>query len=364
MKIAVVGHIRHAIAPPFMGGMEAHCHQLVRALERAGHHVTLFAARGSEATRLVEICDAPYEAVMPWARWRGTSELAALQRRVFARARDAIASGDFDVVHNNSLSPDLIDDLREAGVPTVTSHHVPPFAAIRQAVARARDALAQVFTVTSGHQLSLWETERGTNMQVVSNGIDVDDWPAAPQRGERLLWFGRIAPTKGLREAVAAARLAGARLDVVGTMEDEAYFAEHVAPFLDEDIRYLGHLSGRPLRDAVATARAVLVTPMWDEPFGLVAAEAMACAVPVIAFDRGAMREILGECGAIVPAGDVEALAEALSRADRLDGEPCRQRIARLFSTDRMIAGYERAYRQAISGADLLRRVPAMASFA
>ncbi|MCH2486815.1 MAG: glycosyltransferase [Erythrobacter sp.] len=364
MKIAVVGHIRHAIAPPFMGGMEAHCHHLVQALEHAGHDVTLFAARGSKAQRLVEICDEPYETKLPWARWRGTPELAAFQRDVFARTREGIKRGGFDVVHNNSLSPDLIDDLREARIPTVTSHHVPPFAAIRSAVARARDALAQVFTVTSGHQLSLWDKERGTNMQVVSNGIELADWPQHAQRSDRVLWFGRIASTKGLREAVAAVRLAGAKLDVVGTIEEADYYAEHVEPYLGDDIRYLGHLAGEDLRSVVAQARAVLVTPMWDEPFGLVAAEAMACAVPVIAFDRGAMREILGPCGVIVPAGDVEALAAAIAEADTLDGEPCRERIARLFSTDRMIAGYERAYRQAISGADLLRRVPAMAAVA
>ncbi len=349
MKIAVIGHIRHPIAPPFMGGMEAHCHQLVQALSDRGHRVTLFAAAGSDAPDLVAI-GAPYERVLPWSEWRGTDRLVAFQADAFARAIDGITRGAYDVVHNNSLSPEVIDWGRSATVPMVTSQHVPPFATMRGAVARAKDVAGSAFTVTSRQQLSLWGEDAGANMHVVPNGIDLACWHGGTARSDYLVWYGRIAQTKGLREAVAAARLAGARLRIVGTIEDAPYFEAHVRPFLDDRIRYDGHLQGSALRRVVAGARAAVVTPMWDEPFGLVAAEAMAAAVPVIAFDRGAMREVLGDCGRLVPAGDVDALASAMRRADELDGSACRRRVERLYSLRRMIEGYEAIYRAAMSG--------------
>ena len=81
----------------------------------------------------------------------------------------------------------------------------------------------------------------------------------------------------------------------------------------------------------------------------------MAAGVPVIAFDRGAMREVLGDCGRIVPAGDIAALAEAIRDAGELDGNACRERVRQRFSVDRMIDGYEAAYRQAMSGSEAAR---------
>ena len=351
MKIAVVGHIRHPIAEPFMGGMESHCHQLVTGLERHGHDVTLFAAAGSDASKVYPICDSPYEAVLPWQSWHGTDRLNAFQDRAFAKARRAIENGGFDVVHNNSLSPAMIEWGLTTGMPMVTSQHVPPFASMRRAVEAADGSSSSHFTVTSEHQRLLWDLANGSNMHVVSNGIALDQWQPAIRRGEHMLWYGRITPTKGLKEAVEAARLAGARLKIAGVVEDPQYFETWVQPFLDDRIEYAGHLAGAELRHCVAQARAVLVTPMWDEPFGLVAAEAMAAGVPVIAFDRGAMREVLGECGRIVEAGNVDALADAMGDAHELDGSACRRRIEDLFSVDRMIAGYLEVYQLAVAGA-------------
>lgn len=352
LKIAIVGHIRHAIAEPFMGGMEAHCHQLVRGLEARGHEVALFAAGGSAARDLRPICDQPYEAVLPWDRWRGTERLDAYQDRAFARARAMIAAGGFDVVHNNALFPGLTDWGRDSAVPMVTSQHVPPFATMRAAVGRAKDASGSHFTVTSRQQRAAWGADAGANMHVVPNGVAVDEWCPAPERGDYLLWYGRITPNKGLRETVSAARRAGIRLKIVGSLEDRAYFDTCAAPFLGAAISYDGHLSGSALRRVVAGARAVVVTPMWDEPFGLVAAEAMAAAVPVIAFDRGAMPEVLGECGALVPAGDIATLARAMRAADTLDGAACRQRVVARFSVERMLDRYEDIYRLAMADAE------------
>ena len=107
---------------------------------------------------------------------------------------------------------------------------------------------------------------------------------------------------------------------------------------------YLGLARAQRLRDAVAAARAAVVTPMWDEPFGLVAAEAMACGVPVIAFDRGALSEVVGDCGVLVPAGDVGALAGAMTADYGRLAPLCRPRIEQRFSMERMIDGYQRCY--------------------
>ncbi len=350
MKIAVVGHIRHPIAEPFMGGMESHCHQLVTALAQRGHEVVLFAAAGCDLPQARAICAQPYEHVLPWSEWCGTDRLAAYQHAAFEFAWHEIVGGEFDIVHNNSLFTPLMDWAAADGHPMVTSQHVPPFGAMRDTVSGHAHCDWQHFTVTSHHQLSLWDDCNSAPFSVVHNGIDTRQWPTVPVRGERLVWFGRITETKGLREAVQAARLAGAALDIVGTIEDEAYFNEAVRPWLGDRIRYLGHMSGPQLRRQIAGAVAAIVTPLWDEPFGLVAAEAMSCGVPVIAFDRGAMREVLGPCGLLVPPGDVPALAAAMGRAAGLDGSACRQRIEQKFSVDRMLDGYETCYRAAIAG--------------
>ena len=294
MKIAVIGHIRHAIAEPFMGGMEAHCAQLAAGLRAAGHAVELFAAHGSDDPRLRVICAQPYEEVLPWDRHRGTPALDDYQRRAFATAWDAIAGGGFDVVHNNSLFPDLIDWARGDRVPMVTSQHVPPFGRMREAVERAAaDGRAQI-TVASASQLPLWFDDPPANMRVVHNGIDCSGWNMDTPRGDHAVWFGRITPNKGLRLAVRAARLAGIPLRIAGHVEDRAYFEQQVGPLMDDTVTYRGHLSGDALRGEIASARIAVVTPMWDEPFGLVAAEALAAGLPVAAFDRGALREVVG----------------------------------------------------------------------
>lgn len=350
MKIALVAHIRHAIAEPFMGGMEAHCASLADGLAARGHQITLLAAPGPERADLVPICDAPYEAVLPWEQWRGTDTLDAYQRAAFARAWELIRQERYDVVHNNSLFPELIDWARCAGIPCVTSQHVPPFGRMREAVGRAAGVPHAQITVTSASQLPLWFDAPPPNMRVVHNGIAVNEWSGAAQRGDQLVWFGRITPNKGLADAVAAVRAAGARLDIVGQIEDPSYFAAHVAPFLHRGIQYRGHLSGAALRAAVGAARAALVTPCWDEPFGLVAAEAMAAGLPVIAYDRGAMREVIGPCGILVPPGDVAGLAEAIGGIGAIDPAACRARARARFSREAMIRGYEEAYRAAIAG--------------
>ena len=354
MKIAVLAHIRHAIAEPFSGGMEAHCDMLCRGLRAAGHEVDLFAAEGSTDPGLVPICDAPYDAVLPWSVYRGSRELAAYQRDAFERVLLRIGAGAYDVVHNNSLFPEIIAWCAKAGIPCVTSQHVPPFGAMFDAVLAASECPNIGGTVTSHDQLSLWSQKGCAELKVVPNGIDTQIWQPTGEVGDYFTWAGRIVPNKGLAHAVKAARLAGIRLKIFGPVEDAGYFAEEVEPYLAERIEFHGHKSGDMLRREVAGARGALVTPLWDEPFGLVAAEALSCGTPVAGFDRGALKEVVGDCGHLVQGGDVDALADAIGRIGQIDRTACRRRAVRHLSIQAMIRGYEACYARVIAGARLV----------
>lgn len=351
MKIAVLAHIRHAIAEPFSGGMEAHCNMLCRGLRAAGHEVDLFAAEGSDDPCLIPICDAPYDEVLPWSVYRGTRELAAYQREAFERVLMRIGAGEYDVVHNNSLFPEIIEWCALAGIPCVTSQHVPPFGNMFDAVLSASAYPNIGATVTSRDQLTLWSQKGCEALDVVPNGIDSDLWKPSEKVGNYFTWVGRIVPNKGLAQAVQAARKAGVRLKIFGPVEDAGYFATEVEPYLSGGIEFHGHRAGPVLRKEVAGARGALVTPLWEEPFGLVAAEALSCGTPVVGFDRGALSEVVGDCGFLVRSGDIEALADSIGKVGRIERTACRKRAMERFSIQTMIEGYERCYAAVIAGA-------------
>ena len=361
MKIAVVAHIRYPIAEPFSGGMEAHTHLLCNGLRAAGHKVALFAPQGSDDLNLVPICD-PYDAVLPWDIYRGTPRLAAYQDAAFRNAMREIEVGDYDVVHNNSLFPGLINWCAAAKQPCVTSLHVPPFEGLVDAVRGTHGKPWALVTVPSASQETSWEERGCEELTVVPNSVDTAHWQPIEEAGTYLTWTGRIVPNKGLSYAVSAARLAGAELRIYGPVEDSEYFTKQVEPWLGDLITYHGHLPADALRRKIAGAYGALITPMWDEPFGLVAAEALACGVPVAAFNRGALAEVVGPCGILVPGGDSDALAVAITQLGSIDRAACRSRACGVLSVSAMIERYERCYETAIEGADVAPSRSAAAS--
>jgi glycosyltransferase involved in cell wall biosynthesis len=345
MRIALVAHLRHPIRPPFMGGMEAHSWHLARALRARGHDVTVFAPGDSDLEGdLHPVLPVHYDHHFPWNDYHGTETLNAYVDGAMARAMAALRDGGFDVIHNNGLHRYPLRLARAYGLPTVTSLHVPPFDPLSRAVRDSRAPWARL-TVTSGRQLDSWWPEGAPEeAHVVHNGIALGDWPFSAQGGGGAVWAGRITPNKGLHLAIEAARIAGVPLTVFGTVEDEAYFEARVRPHLRGDIRYGGHLGAGDLAAELGRADAFLFTPLWDEPFGLAAVEAMACGAPVAAVDQGAVREVVGRAGRYAPPDAPDALAHALNDAFEIPRNVPRGRVEERFSIDRMVEGYERIY--------------------
>lgn len=174
-------------------------------------------------------------------------------------------------------------------------------------------------------------------------------WPFQPEGNGEAVWIGRITRTKGPHLAVEAARRAGIALTLYGTIEDRGYFDTRLRPLLGGDIRYGGHLVGKALARAVGKASVLVFTPLWDEPFGLAAIEAMSCGLPVAATDMGAAREVIGEAGRFAPP-EPDALAGAIHEAIAIPRTLASARVAANFTQARMLDGYEAQYVAARAG--------------
>jgi glycosyltransferase involved in cell wall biosynthesis len=252
----------------------------------------------------------------------------------------------YDIVHNHSLHYLPIAMADAVACPLVTTLHTPPTPWLESAVQLTKPG-SVMYAAVSDHAANAWRPLI-PQVRVVRNGIDTTKWQPGPGTGA-LIWSGRITPEKGTHLAVAAARLARCDLDIAGPISDRAYFDAEIAPRLDDSIRYLGHLPHHRLVTVVGAARACLVTPCWDEPFGLVVAEALACGTPVVGFEAGALPELTdNDCAHLVPVGDVAALAAAIGRVHVLSRSHARRKAVQVWSSDAMVDGYEALYTEVL----------------
>ena len=353
LKIAVIAHVRFPIGTPYKGGMESHTATLTRGLLNRGHDVTLFASGDSDSSLPVHsVIPVHYETDMPWQSCRALPFFQKRLDAIFKKTLSAVDSGEFDIVHNNSLHPRPHSWAKDAQQPMVTSLHIPPFDTLKDAVLKNRAPWLHC-TVTSHQQMPLWWDTAPVTSSVVYNGIDLNSWRFSTSGNGEAVWFGRIVHNKGAGHAVRAAKLAGVPLTLFGVIEERDFYDAEVAPYLDKNIRYGGHLDQAQLAIEIRKASALLFTPMWSEPFGLAAAEAMACGLPVAAFDNGAAREVIGPDGYFAQPGDDAGLAQSLRQALTAPRRASRDWVEARYSIDRMIDGYERVYQRAIAGREI-----------
>ena len=353
LKILIVATLRYPIAEPFAGGLEAHTAALATGLRRRGHLVVLAAAAGSDPALVDHVFGAlPRNGAGERADIMENDAVRAAERSGFATLSADLQSGllgHFDVIHNNSL----VEDADLLPCPLITTLHTPPLPWAQRVLSERPRPHAHFIAVSRSTARS-WEPL--LTPRVVLNGIDTDVWRPGPG-GADAVWSGRIVAEKAPHLAIHIARAAGIGLAIAGPIVDQDYFQRSIAPELDQRIRYVGHLSRSALASLVGRSAVALVTPVWDEPFGLVAAEATSCGTPVVAFARGGLPEILTTAmGRLLapPATahldrcELAAAVAALAEAVQMDRATVRDEALVRCSQRTMLAGYENVYRDAV----------------
>lgn len=344
LSICLVANSRFPIREPFTGGLESMTWHLARSLKGRGHRVAVFAAPGSDPALDVEelrVAPHPTDHVGRFDLDAPAAVEASEHDAYLDLMRRLAAHGHtFDVMHNNSLHPLPLALAGTLPMPVLTTLHTPPLPTLERAIQQGGGSRA--FVAVSQFTARSWAPL--VTADCVPNGVDTDLWPAGPGGGAAV-WSGRLVPEKAPHEAIDAARCAGVRLVLAGPVLDPAYFAHEVRPRLGGDVTYAGHLRHHELATLVAHSSVAVVTPVWDEPYGLVAAEALSCGTPVAAYARGGLPEVVGPHGRFARGGDVEALGEAIRAAAELDRRAARRHAEEHLSIRHMVDLYEEHYR-------------------
>lgn len=348
MRICLIASSRFPICEPFAGGLESFTHAVVKKLVSRGHSVTLFAAPGSDPELGVEMM-VPEHFQSSEAAQNDVSAMPEewmRQHHAYLELMLGLAGETkFDVIHNNSLHhlPLALSSL--VRTPIVTTLHTPPTPWLESAAAFRSPST--FFAAVSSATSQSWS--HALDSTLISNGVDTNLWQAGPG-GPACVWTGRMVAEKAPHIAIEAARAVGFHIALAGPIMDEEYFSSEVVPRLGDDAYYCGHLNQQQLRTLVGSSAVAVVSSQWDEPYGLVAAEALACGTPVAAFPRGGLVEVVrSDVGALAGQLTVEALAQAIRTAAGRDREAARKYAVEHHSLERTVSGYEALYRRAVT---------------
>ena len=346
MRIAQVAPLYESVPPRLYGGTERVVSSLTEALVEMGHEVTLFASGDSETgARLVPAC--------PRALWRDPDCRDTVPHHVRLMGQVFRDVSRFDVIHFHCdwVHLPLLRLHPCAGVTTLHGRlHAPDVAPLLEQYPDA--PLVSI----SHSQRSPVPDARW--IATVHHGLPRDAHPFHPGPGRWLAFLGRMSPEKGVERAIEIARRAGLPLRIGARVypEERDYFEARVRPLLaraGSAAEFLGEVGGRDKDELLGGARALLFPIDWEEPFGLVMIEALACGTPVIGWRRGSVPEIVedGVTGFVVDG--LDDAVRAVARAGELNRWRCRRVFEERFEARRMADEYVEVYRRlALGGAN------------
>ncbi len=347
LRIAQIPTLWTSIPPPTYGGGERRVHMLTEELVGRGHEVTLFSTADSvTSARLHPVTD---RGLLDKMR---ASEADSYDPYISCSIAEAVARSDeFDVMHFH---------VGCASLPAAALSKAPTLHTIPTAL--TADDLWLLGRYPGAHMTSLSRQQVGSvpesrrrTIETVYNGCDFGHFRVSDSPRTYLAFLGRIAHHKGTHEAIAIARELDLPLVIAGeplTKPDKPYFEARIKPHIDgERVRYLGAIGDSDKNDLFAGAIACLFPVSWDEPFGIVMIEAMACGVPVVAYPRGAVPEVVDPGITGFYSESMADLVRLVSEAARLEPRAVREHALSRFGHERMVENYLQLYTNLVEAA-------------
>jgi glycosyltransferase involved in cell wall biosynthesis len=369
MRIAIAGVVTKKIEENALGGTEAFTYLLVDGLVKRGHEVTLYCAKGSttSAQHQVEICEGP-DALGEESNLHFVYPYTLLEVRAIL---EDIKRKKFDILHVNFLKTFLMAYFaNQSDIPILYTMHRDFMA--RPKIYEVYDRIGFspnehfVYVSKKAQELSLLKKNAG----YIYNGIDISKFsPSGRNDQKKFLWLSRVDELKGSSPSIKACFEAKVPLILSGIIDRAKYqtfFDQEIKPFLTKDIVFEEHAGFERKLELYQNSKAFLFPIQWEEPFGLVLTEAMACGTPVIGFARGAIPEVVadGVTGFVVNSSEedkrgdfiikktgIAGLVEAIRRMNSLSLEEyavmrqaCRKRVEENFTIEKTVEGYENLY--------------------
>ncbi|PIR01994.1 MAG: glycosyl transferase [Candidatus Nealsonbacteria bacterium CG_4_9_14_0_2_um_filter_37_38] len=351
LRIAQIAPLWFSIPPKKYGGIERIVSYLTEELVKRGHDVTLFASGDSKTkAKLFSVCPrslirAGYNWQDPFWNLENLSE--ALKR-----------ADDFDILHSHlDLWALPFQELTKR--PVLHTFHNQLYKASITRESERKPTRLEIFEKHKKNTLAIFISESERKLSavkfpksfVIYNGIDVSQFKFNPKPKDHFIWIARIDPFKGIENAIRAAEILNVKLLLAGRLDParKEYFETKIQPHLSRKIRYLGELSSEEISDFYGSALACLYPIEWEEPFGLIMVEAMACGTPVIAYRRGSVPEVIedGKTGFVVE--NIEEMVKAMKKIDTISRKSCRQRVEKYFTGKKMVDEYEKLYFKIVS---------------
>ncbi len=252
-----------------------------------------------------------------------------------------VLKGKYDLIHIHPVDRALPFGLSFGNIPVVYTLHDPIYPWRRD--------IFRMFQSKNQYFISISNTQRKPAphlnwIATIYNGIDLKYFPFNPKPKNQTLFLGRILPTKGPDIAIKAAKRAKAKLIIAGSPNRGDFWKNKIKPLLGKNIQYVGNIPYQKTYKYYGESKVSLCPVQWEEPFGLTFIESMACGTPVIAFDRGAAREVIkdGETGFIVK--NIDEMVRAIKKIDKISRRDCRAWVEQNFTIKKMVDEYEKVF--------------------
>ena len=338
MKIAIVAHSVFGVSEPYKGGLEKFIHKLANKLVEYGLDVTLFCNSKTEEGLYKKIAFTDFD-------YKFDNQFDSLNKDYKELINYLSTNKEFELIHNNSLNNNMMQ-LSKGGIPVLTTIHIPAMGEFKDAVFKNIVNHNNYINIVSASCLKSWKGIK--SCRVIHNGIDVDLWDSSCDNRQGAIWFGRVCPEKGVERSIQAAISASMPITIAGIINDQDYF-NYLKNKYKHRFNYIGLCDHKKLNNLIKSSEVFIKAPVWEEPFGYVYLESLACGTPIVTYNSFIANEILNSKVASITNTNIKSLGLGAIRSSKLSSNDCVEHVRNNFSLDKTVKEYIKLYKDICS---------------